>query len=107
MKKLHQWCFILLLLSLMGSYRNYRFSLLPSSIDDALQYEEQQLHDEQLNGAESAAIAMRRQPAYFRSDESASSPLTSQSSASSLTYSDLIQRSMGLPAYTMRHVIEA
>ena len=96
----------------MGSYRNYRFSLLPSSIDDALQYEEQQqqLHDELDDAASAVAIAMRRQPAYFRSDESASSPLLSsqsQSSPSLLTYSDLIQRSMGLPAYTMRHAIEA
>ncbi|KAK1732823.1 glycosyltransferase (family 90) [Skeletonema marinoi] len=117
MKKLQRRFFILLLLSWAGSfYHRYFFHSI--QIDDAqqllLQHQPQQPHEEE-QAIQNTTI---RQPAYYRPPQNADDiqsqrsggneqMMISPTSSTTLTYADLIQRSMGLPAYTMRQAIDA
>jgi hypothetical protein len=117
MKKLQRRCVILLLLSLVGSYHRYYF-FLPTKVDD----DAQQLLLEEEEEEEDAILynMARRQPVYYRpiqntndlsktgdSGNNDNDKMMTTPSLTTLTYSDLIQRSMGLPAYTMKQVIDA
>ena len=112
MKKLQRRFIILLLLSWAGSsfYRRYVFQQVQTDeAEHQLLLQEEQQHQE--DAIQNTVI---RQPAYFRPPANAYNHrgenvemISSPSTLSTLTYSDLIQRSMGLPAYTMTQVIDA
>jgi hypothetical protein len=115
-KKLQRRCFILLFLSLVGSYHRY-YIYLPTKVNDV----EQQLMLEEEGDEEDATLyKTARLPVYYRPIQNTdvlSSKIgdsgndyekkTMTPSWTSLTYSDLIQQSMGLPAYTLKQVIDA
>lgn len=113
MKKLQRRFIILLLLCWTGSF--YHRYFLQVQIDEA-EHELLIQHQIEQEDDESIENTVIRQPAYFRppptaynhKGENESMQLSSStSSLTTLSYSDLIQRSMGLPAYTMRQVIDA